>query len=60
MATEWVCDPTKVSVCKCADADFCGCTEEPNIIGDCDRCGAPMLLVNVATGEPAAEAKAAS
>jgi hypothetical protein len=50
--TTWVCDPTRVSACKCADVEFCGCDAQPNIAGNCGVCGEPMTLVRVDTGEP--------
>ena len=62
-ATQYVCDPTRVAVCKCASDDgdlaefTCACESEPNISGDCPTCLSPMVLINVDTGEPV-EAKA--
>jgi hypothetical protein len=59
MATETqsVCDPERVKTCPCADADgdlgefTCACSE-PNITGNCETCGSPMVLVRWDTGEP--------
>lgn len=64
-AVQWVCDPTRVTVCRCAAADgdlgetTCACFDKPNIAGNCDLCGAPMCLIDFDTGEPVA-AKAVS
>ncbi len=55
--TTWVCDPERVKECRCDDEGFCDCTE-PNIAGNCDCCGAPMVLVRNATGEPVKAATA--
>jgi hypothetical protein len=60
MDTQWICDPERVPNCRCAGDDgkySCDCTE-PNIAGNCDLCGSPMVWINVNTGEPVGEAKA--
>jgi len=62
MDTQFICDPQRVPKCRCAgyDGQFtCDCTQ-PNIAGNCESCGSPMTRINVDTGEPVAEAKAAS
>lgn len=48
-AVQFICStPDK---CNCTGNNACDCTK-PNIAGNCDSCGSPMLLINVDTGEP--------
>lgn len=56
-ATQFICDPQRVPRCRCAGGDgsyTCDCGSEPNIAGNCDHCGSPLILINVNTGEPVA------
>lgn len=56
-ATQWICDPERVKVCPCAEADgdfgpyTCDCDQRPNIGNACARCGSPMILINRNTAE---------
>lgn len=63
---QWICSTTPECLCVAAEdspgnpddgermRNECVCASEPNIARACGNCNAPMVLINVNTGEPVA------
>jgi len=72
--TQWICTTTPECLCVAAEEspenpddgermlnrNDCVCASEPNIARACGNCNAPMVLINIDSGEPVAPKAVAS
>jgi hypothetical protein len=50
--TQWICDPTRVNPCPCDGGEYsCSCDRDVRS-GTCANCRAPMIEIEVDSGEP--------